>query len=416
MRKATCLLFVFGALGLSGCDLLNSLLPDLTPNPVLFEDLSTSELKCIVFPEGVNQHIIHAPEEYAALFQSPHQTLGTSECKNLTRLPPVDLAQYTILGQLVQGGGCSARFQKIVHRTDVDRIVSYQVVMQSFGLCEMLISNRNWIAIPSIPRTYEVGFGTEHRQWVSTTPVPELELQWEYEPTFAPRRWTVEFGRVPPFSLYKDGTVIYLKTVSDSSEQLVRTVKLSEAERQALVKRVEELGFDRLASRGPRPGEPIIADAPFTVLRMQRGAALKEVRVYADYVSDAQAWQAILALLQSYDHPRATEYRAQQATLFVRKLSDEEETQYDNVQVKSWPYNPRYLKKHVPDQYDEWAWIFSGDELERFWQDNGASYPQFLVYGGPGGLFEIEVVPWLPDESFSQGEIEYYPMPPPNLY
>ncbi|OGF53543.1 MAG: hypothetical protein A2Z21_07545 [Candidatus Fraserbacteria bacterium RBG_16_55_9] len=408
MRKATCLLFVFGALGLSGCDLLDSLSPDFTPSPVLFEDLSMSELHCIVFPEGVDSHIIRNPIEYAALFNPPQSFLGTPECKNLTRQPPVDLSKYTILGQLVQGGGCSARFQKIVNRNDVERFIRFVVVMQSFGLCEMLISNRNWIAIPSIPRTYEVGFAAEHRQWAATTPIPELELQLEYEPTFAPRRWTVEFGRVPPFSLYKDGTAIYLKTVPNSSEQHVRTVKLSESERQALLKRVEELGFDRLASREPRPGEPIIADAPYIVLRMERGAALKEVRVYFNYVSDAQAWQAILDLFESYDHPRAEEYRAQQATLFVRKLSDEEEAQYDNVRVKSWPYGQKYLKPHKPDQY-EWAWVFSGNELQQFWQDNGTLYPQLLIYGGSGGLYEIEVVPWLPDDSFPIDVIESYP-------
>jgi hypothetical protein len=141
---------------------------------------------------------------------------------------------------------------------------------------------------------------------------------------------------------------------------------------------------------------------------MKRGAGLKEVRVYFEYVNDAAAWQAILSLLFHYDHPKAQEYRAQQATLFVRKLTPQEASQYDNVRVKGWPYSAQYLTPHKPDQH-EWAWVLRGTELAKFWQDNGVQFRNPLIYGGTGGLYEVEAVPWLPDESFPQELMERYP-------
>lgn len=408
-RKSLFFTLALTALGLlGGCTLLN-LLPNPSASPTVFKDLNTSELRCLVFPEDKSEHIVRSLEEYAALFQSPQQFLGIPECQKLTRQPPVDLKLYSIVGQQVRGGGCDARFQRIVRRDDPNRVVIYRVVMQSFGLCEMLISSHNWIAVPRLPETYTVEFESERAQWDSTTPVPDLELQLEIEPTFAPPRWVAEFGRVPPFSLYSDGTVIYLQSQPESSEQLVRTVRLTESEKQALLEHVENLGFDRLANREPKPGEPVVADAPYTVLRMKRDAALKEVRVYFEYVTDVQAWQAILNLLMHYDHPAPQEYRAQQATLFIRKLSPEEASQYDNARVKGWPYSTQYLKPHKPDQQYEWAWVFRGQELTQYWQENGAQLPQYLVYGGTGGLYEIQVVPWTLDESFPKEAIEKFP-------
>jgi hypothetical protein len=406
MRSVLCL----SMLGFSGCQLPFPLWPVQTSGPTHFVDLTTSELQCLIFPEDQNEHVIRSAEQYAALFQVPQQLLDTPECQTLTGQPPVNLREYSIVGVLAQGGGCGARFERIIRRDDANRQLLYHVVMQSFGLCDMLISNRNWLAVPRIPEAYELQFQVDHEPWESADPpISELELQLEIEPTFALPRWMVDFGRVPPLSLYSDGTVVYLHSVSDSLEQHVRTVKLTPTEKQALLDRVQHLGFDRLASRNPKPAEPVIADAPYTVLHMERGAALKEVRIYYEYVNDEQAWQSILDFLYRYDHPSAEAYRPANATLFVRKLTNEEAAQYSTVRLNSWPYHSRYLRPHHPSQLYEWAWIFRGAELAQHWQENGSFFPQPLLYAGSGGLYEIEVVPWLPDDSFPEEIIHSYP-------
>ena len=76
--------------------------------------------------------------------------------------------------------------------------------------------------------------------------LPDVLIQFDYEPTFSTPERFAPFGRVPPFTLLEDGTLIYLDEGGRYDEQRVMEVRLSGDDVEALVQQVLDLGFERL--------------------------------------------------------------------------------------------------------------------------------------------------------------------------
>ena len=105
--------------------------------------------------------------------------------------------------------------------------------------------------------------------------LPGILVQYDYEPTFSTPESFQPFGRVPPFTMLEDGTLIYLDDGRRYDERRVMEVHLSGYDADALVQQVLDLGFERLGNHAEQcenldDGSSVcIADASYTVLRVR---------------------------------------------------------------------------------------------------------------------------------------------------
>jgi hypothetical protein len=127
------------------------------------------------------------------------------------------------------------------------------------------------------------------------------------------------FSQAPPFTLLADGTVI--TSVDDAP---LVTAKLSHDEVERILRRVRELGFERLEShvescQHTGKGTSIcISDAAFTILRVALPSGkVREVTTYADFSNEPAIHQKIVDYLSSYKPTSATPYRATFGVLHV---------------------------------------------------------------------------------------------------
>ncbi len=154
------LLLAIGTLG--GCGLIQF---GPSPPKQTYEDLSRTELRCLVLPESKREYIIRNEAQYSALFEAPQQIFSHPECKDLTKEPPVDLATHTILGVLVRGGGCRSQVDRFVHRDEKEHRLTFQVVLYTFGECKRVILHPVWVAVERIPEEYRILFLTEEKHF-----------------------------------------------------------------------------------------------------------------------------------------------------------------------------------------------------------------------------------------------------------
>ena len=250
---------------------------------------------------------------------------------------------------------------------------------------------------------------------------PGVVVQYDTEPTFSTAESFQPFGRVPPFTMLEDGTLVYVDEGRGYDERVME-VKLSENDADALLQQVLDLGFERLGNHADQCEDSgdgtraCLADGSYTVLRVHLPSGEpRQVRIYANFGRDPQALVAISSLLSGYSHPDARPYVPAKATLFIRPIAVEElearllwlndRRNAEDVTVLEWELDPAWLEAG-DGTGRQWARVVDGDALASLLATVPSNVGAFF-FQRQGEAYHTTLVPWLPSVDYTTDVAAY---------
>lgn len=216
-----------------------------------------------------------------------------------------------------------------------------------------------------------------------------LQLDWEGS-TVLPFAW----GDLPELTLLDDGTLIY-------RDEQAMAVRLTEAEAQALIQQVLDLGFERLESHTDRCQEvsdgtsACVMDAAISRIRLRLpGGEMREVNNYAEFANDPDALVAIREFLTDYRSPAATPYIPEKAVLYIRTIGNP-----GSLELLDWPLDPALLARARGEE-SYCAQVVGQSEAEAL-----VALPRqsmgFQYFREGSQAWEVVLVPWLPGADYA---------------
>jgi len=202
------------------------------------------------------------------------------------RRPVLRLALIAVVGLLVLGGVLAAQRSgfRLPGTTDDSSAVEGAVSPEEQALEDLLAD-------------------------VSARAMEHVLLQLDHEPTYPSTTWPdmrTPWGHVPEFTLFDDGTVVYLANAAVEPPRLTWAM-LSAESLDELTGKVRELGFDRLESYEPHERQAAdgtiqsVDNSVTTIMRVRVGGELRTVRTYHDFTNDPDAFYAINDFLVGWE-------------------------------------------------------------------------------------------------------------------
>ncbi len=187
--------------------------------------------------------------------------------------------------------------------------------------------------------------------------------------------------------------------------------QLTPEEVSAIIQQVLNLGIDRLESYTdfcftPSGGQQsCVADAAYTILRVrQPNDQMKEVKIYADFANDLQAFQGIRDLLTGYTHPDAQPYVPARSALFLSEFTGEAP-----ADVLDWPLDPALLD--IPkNDLNLWAVELQGQQVSDYIAATGRNSGD-AYFSLDGKIYQAFFSPWLPADDFNAALEASFPKP-----
>jgi len=99
------------------------------------------------------------PDEVVIKTQAELDTVFKNSCTNIP--DTFDFVNYSIIGRIINGGGCGLKIIREVIINHVTRNYTYKICFKDKGICFSKLSDYNLVLVPKIPDQYDVVFKVE---------------------------------------------------------------------------------------------------------------------------------------------------------------------------------------------------------------------------------------------------------------